>query len=92
MSCITTTDVNKVYATSGSFITNEFILCAQVLYDLCTNLVAFFYNEHICFVHLRKLQNGVHRDLHRLRITKADLLYLLSSCEFNYVVMITILN
>lgn len=41
MSCITTTDVNKVYATFGSFITNDFILCAQVLYDLCTNLVAF---------------------------------------------------
>lgn len=69
------------------------LFCALKFYMTCAQIWwLFFYNEHICFVHLRKLQNGVHRDLHRLRINKADLLYLLSSCEFNYVVMITILN
>lgn len=68
------------------------LFCALKFYMTCAQIWWLFYNEQMCFVHLRKLQNGVYRDLHRLRINKADLLYLLSSCEFNYVVMITILN
>lgn len=68
------------------------LFCALKFYMTCAQILLLFYNEQMCFVKLRKLQNGVHRDLHRLSINKADLLYLLSSCEFNYVVMITILN